>query len=92
LAALARVSSTYLSQIERGLHEPSVRVLRSIARALNISAESLLESAGLLASGPQSEASGTEAAIRVDRALTDEQKHDLVSVYRSFRQSDRPKA
>lgn len=42
MADLAEVSNPYLSQIERGMHQPSVRVLRSIARALNISAESLL--------------------------------------------------
>ena len=48
LADQAGVSNPYLSQIERGLHEPSVRVLRSIARALNVSAETLLSQAGLL--------------------------------------------
>ena len=53
MAELAKVSNPYLSQIERGLHEPSVRVLRSIASALNISAETLLAQAGLLeGSGP----------------------------------------
>jgi transcriptional regulator with XRE-family HTH domain len=86
-AALANVSNPYLSQIERGLHEPSVHVLRSIARALDVSAEALLESAGLLsdrdAPGP-SGASDTEAAIRTDPALTDEQKQALLSVYRSY--------
>ena len=35
-------------QIERGLHTPSVRVLKAIAAALNVSAESLLVQAGLL--------------------------------------------
>ena len=43
LADLAKVSNPYLSQIERGLHAPSVRVLRSIAEALDLSAETLLE-------------------------------------------------
>ncbi len=86
-AALANVSNPYLSQIERGLHEPSVRVLRSIAKALNLSAESLLGSAGLLAdddAAPAAGTSGTEAAIRADAALTDEQKQVLLSVYRSY--------
>ena len=41
MAELATVSNPYLSQIERGLHEPSVRVLKSIAKALNLSAETL---------------------------------------------------
>ena len=30
LAALTDVSNAYLSQVERGMHEPSVRVLREI--------------------------------------------------------------
>ena len=51
LSALAQVSNPYLSQIERGLHEPSVRVVRRVARALGISAEELLERAGLLDDG-----------------------------------------
>ena len=34
MADLAGVSNPYLSQIERGLHEPSVRILRAIAEAL----------------------------------------------------------
>lgn len=48
LSALAEVSNPYLSQVERGLHAPSVRVLRSIADALDLSAETLLAQAGLL--------------------------------------------
>lgn len=48
MAELADVSNAYLSQVERGLHQPSLRVLRSIARALDISAETLLAQGGLL--------------------------------------------
>jgi transcriptional regulator with XRE-family HTH domain len=96
MAELAKVSNPYLSQIERGLHEPSVRVLRSIASALNISAETLLAQAGLLdGSGvptaddvgegrPEPEATTTEAAIRLDPALTESQKEALLAVYRGF--------
>ena len=46
LAELTSLSNPYLSQIERGLHQPSVRVLRAISDALNLSAESLLAQAG----------------------------------------------
>ncbi len=42
------MSNPYLSQIERGRHEPSVRVLRSIAKGLDLSAEAMLAQAGLL--------------------------------------------
>ena len=101
MAELAKVSNPYLSQIERGLHEPSVRVLRSIAAALNISAETLLTQAGLLDGTVAASAEGvgeagaqegpgstmgstTEAAIRLDPALSQSQKEALLAVYRGF--------
>lgn len=87
LADLASVSNAYLSQIERGLHEPSVRVLTSLARALNVSAETLLAQAGLLGGQPQAvaaETPATEAAIATDPGLSPDQKQALLSVYRSF--------
>ena len=87
LSELAQVSNPYLSQIERGLHEPSVRVVRSIAKALNVSAEELLGDAGMLDDEAEAEPaiSTTEEAIRSDSSLTDEQKDSLVSVYRAYR-------
>jgi transcriptional regulator with XRE-family HTH domain len=48
LAELTSLSNPYLSQIERGLHQPSVRVLKAISDALNVSAETLLTQAGLI--------------------------------------------
>jgi len=95
MAELAKVSNPYLSQVERGLHEPSVRVLRSIAAALNMSAETLLAQAGLLdaAGGTPGAATAarksddgrpTEAAIRLDPDLSESQKEALLAVYRSF--------
>ena len=48
LAEAAGISNPYLSQIERGLRKPSAEILKSIARALSISAETLYERAGLL--------------------------------------------
>jgi transcriptional regulator with XRE-family HTH domain len=86
LAERTRVSNPYLSQVERGLHEPSVRVLKAIAQALNVSAETLLAQAGLLEDEPDAdgERSGTEGAIRADPDLTDEQKTALLAVYRSY--------
>jgi transcriptional regulator with XRE-family HTH domain len=84
LSALAEVSNPYLSQVERGLHEPSVRVLKSIARALNLSAESLLEQAGLLGDTEKPEDATAEAAIGADRRLTEAQRRALLGVYRSY--------
>ncbi len=89
LAAKANVSNPYISQIERGLHEPSVRVLRSIAQALGMSADVLLAQLGLHrpdGQGGEEPAAGpsAEAAIAADPALTPEQRDSLLAVYRSF--------
>jgi transcriptional regulator with XRE-family HTH domain len=85
LSAMTEVSNPYLSQVERGLHEPSVRVLKSIADALNVSAETWLEQAGLISTEEsQDEDDATERAIRDDRRLTQAQRRALLSVYRSY--------
>ena len=86
LAARTNVSNPYLSQIERGLHEPSVRVLKAIASALNVSAESLLRQAGLLEDDVEDEEpkATTEKVISADKALKPEQRTALLAVYRSY--------
>jgi transcriptional regulator with XRE-family HTH domain len=85
LAARTNVSNPYLSQIERGLHEPSVRVLKAIATALNVSAESLLMQAGLLEDEASASGSGeTAAAIERDPDLKPEQRTALLAVYHSY--------
>ena len=85
LSALTEVSNPYLSQVERGLHEPSVRILKSIADALNVSVETLFEHAGLVSDTvPTAADEATESAIRVDRRLTEPQRRALLSVYRSY--------
>ncbi|WP_459644306.1 helix-turn-helix domain-containing protein [Kineococcus sp. NUM-3379] len=100
LATLSKVSNAYLSQVERGLHQPSVRVLGSIAQALGVPFDALLTEAGLRTPGgrtaptPAPEAAegsagpqarrSTEEAILADPALTPEQRQALLGVYRSF--------
>lgn len=88
LSALTDVSNPYLSQVERGLHEPSVRVLKSIAEALNVSAETLLEQAGLINADNEHDLDATETAIRSDTRLSEPQKRALLSVYRSYVESN----
>jgi transcriptional regulator with XRE-family HTH domain len=83
LAELAGVSNPYLSQIERGLRRPSAEILRQIAQALHLSAETLYVRAGILDEEPA--AVDLVAEIRRDPHLDDEQKRALVSIYRSFR-------
>ena len=46
MAAMTRISNAYLSQVERGLHQPSLTVLRAIADALGLTTEQLLAKAG----------------------------------------------
>lgn len=90
MANMTDVSNAYLSQIERGLHQPSVRVLRSLADALGMSAETLLAQSGLIdddgsaGDQPPPGPGRTEAAILEDPSLTGSQKEALLSVYRSF--------
>jgi len=84
LSALTEVSNPYLSQVERGLHEPSVRVLKAIADALNVSAETLFEHAGLINTTDVADDEATEAAIRADVRLTEAQRRALLTVYRSY--------
>lgn len=83
LARAAGVSNPYLSQIERGIRRPSADILQQIARALEISAETLYVRAGIL-DGTPPETSSVPEAINNDERLTSEQKQSLLSVYRSF--------
>jgi transcriptional regulator with XRE-family HTH domain len=97
LAELTHLSNPYLSQIERGLHQPSVRVLKQISDALNLSAETLMAQAGLIDKVAAGGAAGsaeagasprapapTEDSIRADERLSEEQKAALIAVYRSM--------
>ena len=89
LAERAKVSNAYLSQIERGLHEPSLSVLAAIAAALDVPLGDVLARAGLLAppnaDGAQATlVPDTEAAIVGDPALSEPQRVALLSIYRSF--------
>jgi transcriptional regulator with XRE-family HTH domain len=87
LAGLTDLSNAYLSQLERGMHEPSIRVIDSIARAFDLSAEALLTQAGLLHEHRADTAepvAPTEASIRSDPSLTEVQKEALLAVYRGF--------
>jgi transcriptional regulator with XRE-family HTH domain len=95
MADLTKVSNAYLSQIERGLHQPSLRVLRAIAEALNIPADTLLAEAGVgsgTADQPAGARGGTEAAIRSDPDLTAEEREALLRIYRSFVEGRTPSA
>jgi transcriptional regulator with XRE-family HTH domain len=82
-ASMAGISNPYLSQIERGLREPSERVVDAIARSLKTSAEALYEEAGLVADD-DAELDAVPAAIAADPALTPRQRRVLLDVYEAF--------
>lgn len=84
LAEIAKISNPYLSQVERGLYKPSAEVLKSIANALHISAETMYSQAGLLDDTPGDSHHGVEHAIKLDPGLTVDQKEALIRIYRSF--------
>ena len=83
LAKLADLSDAYLSQLERGLHEPSVRVVNGLSSALNVPAEKLLNFLGRERT-EGADVVTTESAIATDESLTDAQKQSLLDVYRAF--------
>jgi transcriptional regulator with XRE-family HTH domain len=96
LAELTSLSNPYLSELERGMHQPTVRVLKQLSGALNVSAEMLLEQAGLLDrqaaaatenGGPGSDS--VERAIRTDSQLDESQKAALLAVYQSMTRTQR---
>jgi transcriptional regulator with XRE-family HTH domain len=82
-ADLVGISNPYLSQIERGLREPSERVLEGIARSLQLPVDSLYEQAGLRIDD-KPETPAVVEAIRADPRLTGRQRQALLEVYRSF--------
>ncbi len=98
LAEIAKISNPYLSQVERGLHKPSADVLKNLASALKISAETMYAQAGLLdATAAQAGAAGAagaaaagasavevETAIRADARLSADQKDTMLRIYRGF--------
>jgi transcriptional regulator with XRE-family HTH domain len=88
-ADLAGISNPYLSQIERGLREPSERVLDAIATALHVSADTIYEQAGIDVH-EEPESSAVEDAIRADPRLTGRQRQALLEIYGAFVAQARP--
>ena len=89
VAEMTKLSHPYLSQVERGLHQPSVRVLKLLSEALDVSAETLLLQAGLLEGDSQADADAAvtervKSAIRADHRLSDAQQAALIAVYDSM--------
>jgi transcriptional regulator with XRE-family HTH domain len=85
LADLVGISNPYLSQIERGLRDPSEKVLDAIAQNLQLSADALREHGGRRPDGDEERAEpAIVAAIRADPKLTPRQRQALLGVYNAF--------
>jgi transcriptional regulator with XRE-family HTH domain len=88
LAGLTGVSDSYLSQVERGLHQPSPEVLKAMAGALGFPVSHLYERMGWLDEDADAEAAepneGVPLAIERDTRLKPSQKAALLSMYRTL--------
>src|SRR5688500_8304980 len=82
LADLVGISNPYLSQIERGLREPSEKVRDAIAQNLHLSAEALSEQGAC--HDDEGGESAVVTAIRADPKLTARQRRALLEVYSAF--------
>ena len=80
-AAMAGISNPYLSQIERGLREPSEQVAAAIATVLKTSVDALYREAGIDEEPPPS---AVADAIAADPDLTSRQRQALLTSYQAF--------
>lgn len=87
LAKMTGVSDSYLSQVERGLHQPSPEVLKAMATALGVSATALYERMGWIDAAEDDTArsgEGVEQAIERDPRLSEAKKAALLTMYRTL--------
>ncbi len=82
-ASMAGISNPYLSQIERGLRDPSARVLDAIASSLQMSADDLYTAAGIAREDVDADSTARQA-LEADANLTPRQRRALLEVYDSF--------
>ena len=90
-AGMVGISNPYMSQIERGLRDPSEKVLGDIARNLDVSADALYEQAGMSAGPDDDETVGVRAAIAGDPRLNARQRRALLEIYGAFAGPERPR-
>lgn len=86
LARLSGVSDSYLSQVERGLYQPSPEILRGIADGLGMSPEELYRRMGWL--NEDEERVGVVEAINTDPDLSNSKKAALIQMYRTMLEKD----
>ena len=84
VAEMSGVSAAVLREIEAGMRQPSRTIIKSLAAALRLSAETLQLQAGLIDPQDLDQADAVRE-IRRDPHLTARQREILVEVYASFR-------
>ena len=90
MAAKTTTEDRYIAlpdgRFDHVVHEPSIRVVQAIAKALDISTETLLAQVGLVGDDDEEGRihGATEAAISADPYLSDGQREALLAVYRSY--------
>ena len=84
LARLTGISNPYLSQIERGLRDPSDTVVDSLADALDMTTEALYTAAGVTSDDGTDGQRGVLAAIAADPLLRPPQRRALIETYQAF--------
>ena len=89
-AAVVGISNPYMSQIERGLRDPSEAVLEAIAHNLDLSVDALYEQAGLTDAPADYDQAAVRVAIREDPRLSSRQRRALLEVYDAFVGADAP--
>jgi transcriptional regulator with XRE-family HTH domain len=90
-ADMVGISNPYMSQIERGLRDPSETVLEAIARNLDLSAEALYEQAGMTEAPEEYEQAAVRVAIREDPRLNPRQRQALLLVYDALVGAEAPR-
>jgi len=85
LARMTGISNPYLSQIERGLREPSDTVVDAIAGALDLTTERLYDAAGIRVQDEvAAQPDGVREAILADPDLKPQQRRALLETYEAF--------
>jgi transcriptional regulator with XRE-family HTH domain len=88
LAKRSGISNPYLSQIERGIRRPSADILQQLARALQISCETLYVHAGILDRSSRDEPDDVASVLDRDPYLDDKQKRALLRTYWAYRRDN----
>jgi transcriptional regulator with XRE-family HTH domain len=85
MARVTNVSDSYLSQLERGLYQPSGEILRAIAKGLGIAPDALFRRVGWLDdAGTATPAPSVPAAIAADDRLSQAQQSALTQMYKTM--------